>query len=579
MKSLRQMLKFLEHHRRESILAPLLKMLEALLDLLIPLLTADVINTGIAARDTDYILGRCALMVLLGAVGLTCSITAQYFSAKAAVGACAEIRHALFDKTQSLDFSQMDALGSGTLITRMTSDVNQVQNGLNLFLRLLLRSPFVIVGAMLLAFSINGKAALVFVVIIPAIAAVLYAIMHKTIPLYRGVQTRLDKITGIVRENLSGVRVVRAFGREHDETARFEAADEALTESQLGVGRISALLNPLSYALINIAIAALLAAGSFGINAGELTVGGLVALLNYMNQILLELIKTANLIVQLTKATACTGRIRDVLAVEPQMRFGSRKVDASACENALAFRHVSLRYDGAGADSLSDISFTVKRGQTIGVIGGTGSGKTSLVSLLPRSYDATAGTVELFGHDIREYDRQSLRNSVSTVQQTARLFSGSIRSNLLWGNAEADDAALLRALETAQAAEIIRGRPEGLDAPVEQGGRNFSGGQKQRLSIARALLSDPEILILDDAASALDYATDAALRRALAALHGTKTLFIVSQRANSICHADRILVLDEGRLVGIGRHKELLQNCPVYRDICDSQFGKAGESA
>ena len=573
------MLKFLEHHRKESILAPLLKMLEALFDLLIPLIMADVINNGIAAQNAGYVLRRCGLMVLLGVIGLACSIIAQYFSAKASVGACAEIRHALFDKIQSLDFSEADTMGTGTLITRMTSDVNQLQNGLNLFLRLLLRSPFVVFGAMLMAFSISGKEALIFVVVIPVLSAVIFCIMLKTIPLYKNVQYRLDKITGVARENLTGVRVVRAFGREADETARFEAADAALAHSQLGVGRISALLNPLTYVIINLAVIAILEAGSFEVNAGSLSMGGIVALVNYMNQILLELVKLANLIIQMTRAAACSERINAVLAAQPQMKFGGRKVDASASENAVEFSHVALRYAGAGEESLSDISFTAKRGQTIGVIGGTGSGKTSLISLLPRYYDATAGTVKLFGQDIREYDRDSLRQNVSTVMQKAQLFSGTIRSNLKWGNRDAGDAALWKALDTAQAAEIVRSRPKGLDEPVEQGGRNFSGGQKQRLSIARSLVAGPKILILDDSASALDYATDAALRKALAALPGDMTVFIVSQRANSVCRADQILVLDEGKLVGSGRHEDLLQSCPVYRDICDSQFQGGGESA
>lgn len=573
------MLKFLKYQKKESILALLLKMLEALFNLLVPLIMAGVINIGIANQNAEYVFKCCGLMVLLGIVGLICSLTAQYFSAKASVSACAKIRRTLFDKIQSLGFSEADSMGTGTLITRMTSDVNQLQNGLNLFLRLFLRSPIIIIGAMLMSFSINVKMALIFAVSIPALSAVIFGIMLKTIPLYKNVQFRLDKITGITRENLSGVRVVRAFGREADETARFEAADAALANSQRGVGRVSALMNPLTYVIVNLAIIAILKAGSFEVNTGSLAMGGIVALVNYMYQILMELMQFANLVIQMTKAAACAERISVVLAMQPQMKFGGRKVDVSTAENAVEFRHVTLTYAGAGAESLSDLSFAVKKGQTIGIIGGTGSGKTSLVSLLPRYYDATAGTVKLFGYDIREYDKDSLRRSVSTVMQKAQLFSGTIRSNLKWGCADASDAALWTALDTAQASEIVRGKPKGLDEPVEQGGRNFSGGQKQRLSIARSLAAGPKILILDDSTSALDYATDAALRKALATLPGDLTLFIVSQRANSIRNADQILVLDEGKLVGIGRHEALMETCPVYQDIYDSQFQKGGESA
>ena len=571
------MLKFLKHHKKESILAPLFKMLEALFELFVPLIMADIINNGIAAKNTQYILNRCGLMILLGLIGLGCSVTAQYFSAKAAVESCTQIRRDLFNKIQTLGFAENDTVGTSTLITRMTSDVNQLQNGLNMFLRLFLRSPFIVFGAMVMAFTINVKAALIFVVAIPLLSLVVFGVMLKTMPLYKNVQARLDRLTGITRENLTGVRVVRAFGREESETDRFCSADRELCSGQLNVGRISALMNPVTYVMINLAVVAILNTGAVKVNLGILAAGDVVALVNYMNQILLELVKLANLIIQITKAAACSGRITNILAMEPQMQFGSRSVDASA-ENAVEFSHVSLAYAKSGENSLSDLTFTVKKGQTIGIIGGTGSGKTSLVSLLPRYYDATSGSIRIFGRDIRDYDKDALRSRVSTVMQKAQLFSGTIRSNLLWGSQNADDAALWRALETAQAAEVVRGKEKGLDEPVEQGGRNFSGGQKQRLSIARSLVSNPDILILDDSASALDYATDAALRRAIAALPGNMTVFIVSQRANSISHADQILVLDEGKLVGIGTHEALLASCPVYQDIYNSQFQKTAEA-
>lgn len=571
---MKYLLTFLKHHKKESVLAPLFKMLEALFDLLIPLMMADIINRGIPAADSRYIAVRCLMMILLGLVGLACSITAQYFAAKAAVESCTEIRHGLFDKIQSLGFAQTDTVGVSTLITRMTSDVNQVQNGLNLFLRLFLRSPFIVLGATVLAFTINVRGGLLFAAVIPVLAAVIFGIMHKTIPGYEKVQTLLDRLTGITRENLTGVRVVRAFGREADEVKDFHRADAALLEGQLRVGRLSALMNPLTYVIINLAIVAILSTGAVSVNTGTMAAGDVVALVNYMGQILLELIKLANLVIQLTKASACAGRIREVFAMEPQMVFGAARPQPAESEDAVAFDHVSLAYAHAGAESLSDISFTAKKGQTVGVIGGTGSGKTSLVSLIPRYYDATSGEIRLFGQDIRAYDKDALRRSVSTVMQKAQLFSGTIRSNLQWGCSGTDEKTLWQALEIAQAAEIVRGKEKQLDEPVEQGGRNFSGGQKQRLSIARSLAAQPDILILDDSSSALDFATDAALRKALKTLPATMTVFIVSQRASSLRHADLILVLDEGRLVGQGTHEELLRTCGVYRDICQSQFQK-----
>ena len=522
------MLSYLKGYKRVAALAPLFKMLEATFDLFVPLVMADIVNIGIAAHDFHYILVRCGLLLLLAFIGLVCSLTAQYFSAKAAVGYSTALRHALFAHIQTLSFTEMDTLGTSTLITRMTSDMNQVQNGLNLFLRLFLRSPFVVIGAMVMAFTVNARAALIFVVTIPLLSVVVFSIMAATRPLYKTVQNRLDRVLGLTRENLTGVRVVRAFDKEASEVERFENANDLLTRMQLHVGHISALMNPLTYVLINIAIVALLYVGSIEINVGGMAF--------------------------------------------PEKLLG--EVPAEKSGDAVRFEHVSLTYAGAGAPSLSDISFTAKRGQTIGVIGGTGSGKSSLVNLIPRFYDATEGRVEIMGRDVRSYPHEALRGKVAVVMQKAQLFGGTIRSNLLWGRKNASDEELWQALETAQAAEFVRAKPLGLDEPVEQGGRNLSGGQKQRLTIARALVGRPDILILDDSASALDDATDAALRKALAALPGSLTVFIVSQRAASLQHADQILVLDDGHLVGIGTHDQLRQTCPVYEEIYESQFKK-----
>ena len=571
------MLRYLSDYKRESVLAPLFKMLEATFDLFVPLVMADIVNVGIAAHDFHYILVRCGILLLLAIVGLACSLTAQYFSAKAAVGYSTGLRHALFEHIQTLSFSEMDTMGTSTLITRMTSDVNQVQSGLNLFLRLFLRSPFVVIGAMVMAFTVNFRAALIFVVAIPLLSVVVFGVMVITRPLYKSVQTRLDRVLGLTRENLTGVRVVRAFDKEKSEVDRFEDANELLTKMQLHVGHISALMNPLTYVIINLAIVALLYVGSVQIHVGDMASGDVIALVNYMNQILVELVKLANLIVQVSKALACAGRVQAVLDTKPGMQFPQEvpgEAPAEKQNDAVRFDHVGLTYAGAGAPSLTDISFTAEKGQTIGVIGGTGSGKSSLVSLIPRFYDATEGSVEIFGHPVQNYPREELRGKVSVVMQKAQLFGGTIRSNLLWGNQNASDADLWAALETAQAAEFVHSKPLGLDEPVEQGGRNLSGGQKQRLTIARALVSKPEILILDDSASALDYATDAALRKALAALPGSTTVFIVSQRAASLQHADQILVLDDGHMVGLGTHAELLASCPVYEEIYASQFKK-----
>ena len=574
---MKKLLIYLRDYKKESILAPAFKMLEATFDLLVPLVMAAIINTGIANKDKGYILSHCGLLILLGVIGLTCSITAQYFAAKASVGFCTKVRHVLFSHIQSLGFAEMDKLGTSTLITRMTSDINQVQSGLNLFLRLFLRSPFIVFGSIVMAFIVSPKAAVIFVVTIPLLSIVVFGIMLITMPLYRKVQGSLDGILGITRENLTGVRVIRAFGREEQEKDRFEENNGLLVRSQLLVGKISALMNPLTYVMINLAVVVILNTGAVQIHLGNMQQGDVVALVNYMNQILIELVKLANLIVQVSKALACAGRVQAVLDTEPGMEFPAAlkgEAPADKAGDAVRFDHVSLTYAGAGAPSLTDISFTAKRGQTIGVIGGTGSGKSSLINLIPRFYDATEGTVEILGRPAQEYPRAALRGSVAVVMQKAQLFGGTIRSNLLWGNKNAADADLWAALETAQAADFVRAKPLGLDEPVEQGGRNLSGGQKQRLTIARALVGKPEILILDDSASALDYATDAALRKALAALPGDLTVFIVSQRAASLQHADQIIVLDDGRMVGLGRHADLLKNCPVYEEIYASQFKK-----
>ena len=568
-----KMLTHLNGYKREAVLAPLFKMLEATFDLFVPLVMADIVNVGIAAHDLHYILARCGILLLLAVIGLTCSLTAQYFSAKAAVGYSTSLRHALFEHIQKLGFTEMDTLGTSTLITRMTSDINQVQSGLNLFLRLFLRSPFVVVGAMVMAFTVNARAAWIFVVAIPLLSVVVFGVMVITRPLYKTAQVRL----GLTRENLTGVRVIRAFDKEKCEIDRFESANDLLTKMQLHVGHLSSLMSPLTYVIINLAIVALLYVGSIEINIGGMAAGDVIALVNYMNQILVELVKLANLIVQISKALACASRVQAVLDTEPGMAFPAAlpdAVEASKADDAVRFDHVSLTYAGAGAPSLSDISFTAKRGQTIGVIGGTGSGKSSLINLIPRFYDATEGSVEILGRPAQAYPRDVLRGSVSVVMQKAQLFGGTIRSNLLWGSQNASDADLWAALETAQAAEFVKAKPLGLDEPVEQGGRNLSGGQKQRLTIARALVGKPDILILDDSASALDYATDAALRKALAALPGDLTVFIVSQRAASLQHADQILVLDDGKLVGLGKHADLLASCPVYEEIYASQFKK-----
>lgn len=574
---MKYVLRHLKDYKKESVLAPLFKMLEALFDLFVPLVTAQIINVGIAGGDTGYILRGVGLLVGLALVGLACSVVAQYFAARAAVGCATGLRHTLFAHIQSLGFTEMDTIGTSTLITRMTSDINQVQSGLNMALRLFLRSPFIVFGSAVMAFAIDLKAALIFVVAIPVLAVIVFGIMMWTAPMYKRIQTRLDAVLGITRENLSGVRVVRAFDRETAEVQRFESANAGLTGMQLAAGRAAALMNPLTYVVVNLCIIAILNTGAVQIDGGRLLSGDVIALINYMSQILVELVKLANTIVLTSKALACAARVEAVLDTKPGMQFPVQAAEPAPAAPAVKFDHVSLTYAGAGGESLSDISFAALPGQTIGVIGGTGSGKSSLVNLIPRFYDATSGEVSLFGVPAARWPRAELRAAVGVVMQRAQLFAGTIRSNLLWGNENAGDAELWAALETAQAAEFVRAKPLGLDEPVEQGGRNLSGGQKQRLTIARALVGRPRILILDDSASALDFATDAALRRALRELPGDMTVFIVSQRASSLQHADQILVLDDGQLVGAGTHDQLRQSCEVYQEIYESQFRKGGE--
>ena len=569
---------YLRRFRKESILAPLFKMLEATFDLLVPMVVADIIKVGIANGDTTYIWTRCGLLVLMALIGLLCSFTAQYFAARAAIGTSTGLRHELMAHIQSLSFSELDTLGVSTLITRMTSDVNQVQNGLNMFLRLFLRSPFIVAGAMIAAFTIDTQIALIFLAAIPVLAVIVFGIMRITSPMYKTVQSRLDAVTGATRENLSGVRVVRAFGREDAEEENFVQQNGSLNAMQLKVGRIAALMNPLTYVVVNLGIIGILYFGANKIGSGALLSGDVVALVNYMSQILVELVKLANLVVLLTRAIASMGRVSQVLDTPSTMAFPEKPVSADAASDvAVAFDHVSLRYQGAGAESLSDVTFTAKKGQTIGVIGGTGSGKTTLVSLIPRFYDATKGQVTLLGQPITAYSKEELNRHVAVVMQKAQLFKGTIRSNLLWGNENATDEELWHALSIAQSEDFVRQKPGKLDDPVEQGGRNLSGGQRQRLTIARALAGHPDILILDDSASALDYATDAALRKALRTLPAETTLFIVSQRTSSLRHADQIIVLDDGHVVGIGKHDALMQTCEVYREIHESQFRKGSD--
>lgn len=569
---MKKLWKYMRDYRREGILAPLFKLLEASLELLVPLVMAQIIDIGIANGDGGFILSRCGILAALAAVGLVCSITAQYFAAKASVGFAAKLRSTLFKHIQSLSYSKLDTQGTGTLIARITGDINQVQSGMNLALRLFLRSPFVVFGAMIMAFTIDVKAALVFVVTIPLLSIVVFGIMLWSIPMYKKVQARLDKVLGITRENLSGVRVIRAFCKEDEERREFGERNAALTKLQLIVGRVSAAMNPATYIMINLGIAVLIYIGALRVDSGILTQGQVVALYNYMSQILVELVKLASLIITITKALACAGRVSAALDVESDMHGADTMPKEIDTDEEVRFENVEFGYATGGEPALSGISFSVKKGETMGIIGGTGSGKSSLVSLIPRFYDATGGHVYIKENDVKDYPLGALREMVGMVPQKAVLFKGTIRENLRWGSADATEEEMERALSDAQALEIVKAKPEGLDSPVAQNGKNLSGGQRQRLTIARALIKKPEILILDDSASALDYATDLALRRSLAALSYKPTVFIVSQRASSILHADKIAVLDEGKMVGLGTHDELMQTCPVYREIYYSQY-------
>lgn len=581
---MRKLLVYLKDYKKESVLGPLFKLLEATFELIVPLVMAAIIDTGVASGDKTYIMRMCMVLVLLAVIGLTCSITAQYFAAKAAVGFATKLRHALFAHIESLSFTEMDTVGTATLITRMTSDVNQVQNGVNLVLRLFLRSPFIVFGAMVMAFTIDIKAALVFVVTIPLLSVIVFGIMLISIPLYKKVQSALDKVLGITRENLTGSRVIRAFNKEEDEREHFNENNDLLTRAQIYVGKISALMNPLTYVIINGAIVVLVWTGAVRVDNGYITQGQVVALINYMSQILVELVKLANLIININKSIACGNRIQSVFEMQSSITDGSsRNMDkpqttdsdeSEDTEYAVEFSHVGLTYAGAGDESLTDIDFKVKKGETIGIIGGTGSGKSSVVNLIPRFYDVTAGSVKVDGKNVKDYSLEELRGKIGTVLQKAVLFHGSIRENLKWGNPDASEEDLINAITVAQAKEFIDNKEGGLDFEVEQGGKNLSGGQRQRLTIARAVVKKPEILILDDSASALDFATDAALRKAIREMEGGTTVFIVSQRAASIQHADRIVVLDDGKIVGLGTSEELLESCKVYQEIYNSQFKK-----
>ena len=568
---------YLKDYKKESILAPLFKLLEAFFELMVPLVMANIIDYGISNRNMGYIGKMGLLLLLLGVVGLASSITAQFFAAKAAVGVSTKLRQALFDHIEDLSFTDIDKAGTSTMITRMTSDVNQVQSGINMTLRLFLRSPIIVFGAMIMAFTIDVKCALIFVVAIPLLSVVVFGIILSTIPMYKKVQSRLDQVLGITRENLTGVRVIRAFHQEAKEEERFRENNEALSAMQIFVGKISACMNPVTYIIVNGAIIALIYTGAVQVNIGNLSQGEVVAIINYMNQILVELVKLANLIVTMTKALACAERVASVFDIGADAAYvGAQdqkladKVDKSA--PFLDFKHVSLTYQGAGAPTLQDMNFTVNRGDTVGIIGGTGSGKTSLVNLIPGFYPATEGEILLEGRDIRTMSDEELRGRIGVVPQKAVLFKGTIRSNLQWGKPDAAEEEMWKALELAQASEVVDGKPGKLDATVAQNGKNFSGGQRQRLTIARALVRNPEILILDDSASALDYATDAKLRAAIRTLEDKTTTFIVSQRASTIRHADKIIVLDDGEIAGMGTHDELLKDCTVYQEIYYSQY-------
>ncbi len=572
---MKYLIPFFKKYRLYSILAPLFKMLEATFDLIVPLVVADIINVGISNRDTRYIVSRFGVMILLAVLGLLSSFTAQFFAAKTAIGTASELRHDLISHIGGLDFASLDTLGASTLITRMTADVNQVQNGLNMFLRLFLRSPFIVFGAMIMAFTINKSVALVFAGVIPVLFIIVFGIMFITNPLYKKQQSELDSVTSSARENLTGVRVVRAFAREDAEREEFYGINGALYKIQNKVGRISALMNPLTYVVVNTGIILILWYGAGKVESGAILSGDVIALVNYLSQILIELVKLANLIVVLSKAVASMGRIGQVLDTKSGMTFG--EVESSGGSEAIRLENASLRYPTAGEDSLSGITLSVKKGETVGIIGSTGSGKSTLVSLIARFYDATGGSVFLDGVDIKSWSKKALSDKIAVVMQRPQLMSGTIRSNLLFGKPDATEEEMWEALRIAQAEEFVKKKDGGLDAIVEQGGRNLSGGQKQRLSIARAVIKKPEILILDDSSSALDFAMDAALRKALHSLSGNVTLFIVSQRATTLMHSDKIMVLDDGECAGLGTHEELLATSAVYKEIYESTERKAGE--
>ena len=569
---MKKLLKYMKGYGKQCILGPLFKLLEASFELFIPLVVAGIIDTGIGNGDAGYIVKMVLVMIALGVIGLASAVTAQYFSAAAAVGFASRLRHAVMEHILGLSYSQIDKLGTSTMVTRMTSDINQVQNGVNLTLRLLLRSPFVVFGAMIMAFTIDVQAAMTFAVLIPALCLVVFGIMLITMPMYKKVQAGLDRVTSATRQNLSGVRVLRAFCKEEHEVSHFSKETQKLTQSQLFAGRISALMNPLTFVMVNLAVVILVRIGALKVEHGILTQGLVIALYNYMTQILVELIKMANLIISMTKAAACADRVASVLELEPSQENGTYFPESLRGE--VSFENVCARYEGSSENSLESVSFTAAPGQTIGIIGGTGSGKTTLINLIPRLYDSFSGTVRIDGVDVQDYDTENLRHHIGIVPQKAVLFKGTIRQNLLWGNENATDEDLWAALDTAQAREVVKDKELELDAPVEQGGVNFSGGQRQRLTIARALVRKPSILILDDSASALDYATDAALRMAIRSMPNAPTTFIVSQRAASVRYADQILVLDDGQVVGIGTHEALLAGCEVYQEIYYSQFPK-----
>ena len=572
---MKKLLVYLRDYKKECIFAPLFKLLEASFELIVPLVMAAIIDHGIAVSDRPYIFKMGGVLVLLALIGLTCSITAQYFAAKAAVGVATKLRHSLFSHIGTLSFSEMDTIGSSTLITRITSDINQVQSGVNMVLRLFLRSPFIVFGAMIMAFTVNVKAALVFVVAIPLLSVVVFSVMLASIPLFKKVQSGLDRVLGHTRENLEGARVIRAFNKEADEAKEFNASNDFLTNMQMVVGRISTLMNPLTYIIINCAILAVIWIGGKEVFGGIITQGEVVALVNYMSQILVELVKLANLIILINKAIACGNRIEEVLETKSTIENNPNADTKRAVgDDAVTFSHVSMSYASTSEEALTDIDFTAKRGETIGIIGGTGSGKSSVVNLIPRFYDVSKGSVSIDGKDVRDYDLTELRDKIGVVMQRAVLFQGTIAENLRWGKPDATDEELWKAIEVAQATDVVEGKEGKLDYMIEQGGRNLSGGQKQRLTIARAVVKNPDILILDDSASALDFATDARLRAALRNLKGNKTIFIVSQRTSSIQFADKIIVMDDGQVAGIGTHEQLLGNCEIYREIYESQFKK-----